>query len=79
MPHYFLHLREGDVRIEDPDGYDLRDLTAAHEEALAEARDILAEYVRAGKLIDGQHFDIADEDGRVLMVVPLRDALNLPQ
>lgn len=78
MPRYFLHLREGDNLLEDPDGHEFRDVESAHDEALAEARDILAEYVRAGKLLIGQQFDITDENGRVLMVVPLGNALNLP-
>ena len=78
MPRYFLHLREGDKLLEDPEGCVLPDLAAAHREALAEARDLLATYVRAGRLLDGQQFDITDENGQVLMEVLLTDALNLP-
>lgn len=78
VPRYFFHLREGDNLLEDPEGSVLPDLATARCEALAEARDLLAAYVRAGTLLDGQHFEITDENGQVLMEVLLRDALNLP-
>ena len=62
--------------LEDPDGCDLPDLTTARREALSDAREILAAYVRDGRVIDAQVFEIVDERGQLLMTVPLRDALN---
>ena len=77
MPRYFLNIRAGDELIEDPDGSDLPDLAAARGEALAGARALLAEKVKTGLLVDGQRFEITDELGAVLDVVPLKDALKL--
>lgn len=77
MPHYYLHIRDGDEQIEDPEGSDLPNLDAARAEALAGARTILAEKVKAGELINGQRFEITDEAGTVLAVLPLKSALKL--
>lgn len=79
MPRYFSNLREGDRLLENPEGCVLPNLSAAHGEALAEARDLFAAYVRAGTLLDGQHSDITDQHGQILKEVLLTDALNLPR
>ncbi len=55
---------------------DLPDLPAAHQEALLSAREILADQLRAGKPLDGQLIEIADESGRVLGVLSFKDALR---
>ena len=63
--------------ILDPDGSDLPDLEAARAEALAGARDILAEKLRTGKVLDGQRIEIVDEANAVRAIVPLKDAMKL--
>lgn len=78
MPRYFFNLRQDEGLLKDPDGSDLPDLAAAYAEAIAEARDLLAAYVKAGTVLNGQTFEIVDAWGKILMLVPLRDALNLP-
>ncbi|GLS47061.1 hypothetical protein GCM10007884_50630 [Methylobacterium brachythecii] len=77
MPIYFLHLRRGNELIEDFDGSLLPDLDAAKAEAFAAAREMLAERVKAGKLLNGETFEITDDTGTVLATLPLRDALVL--
>ncbi|WP_409566129.1 DUF6894 family protein [Methylobacterium sp. J-059] len=61
MPRFYLHLRDGDDLVEDPDGSDLPNVEEAKEEARASARYLLAERLREGKVIDGQRFEIVDE------------------
>lgn len=77
MPRFFFHIRDGDELIEDPDGSVLRDLEAARAEAIAGARAVLAAKVLAGQVIDGQKFEITDESGNVLELIPFRSALIL--
>lgn len=77
MPLFYLHIRDGDKLVEDPDGSDLPDLEAAHSEALKGARGILAEMLRKGEVLDGQTIEITDEAGAVLAVVRFRDAFRL--
>jgi hypothetical protein len=43
MPHFFLHIRDRDGLTADPEGTGLPDLEAARTDALAAAREILAE------------------------------------
>jgi hypothetical protein len=78
MPRYYLHIRDEEGRlVEDPDGSELPDLEAARAEALTGARAVLAEKVRAGELIGDQRFEITDEAGTVLTIIPMKDVLRL--
>jgi hypothetical protein len=77
MPRFYLHLRDGDDLIEDPDGSDLPDVEAAKEEARVSARHILAERVRSGKAIGNQCFEIVDELGNMCVTMWLREVLRL--
>jgi hypothetical protein len=79
MPRFFFHIRDGDELIEDPDGSVLPDLEAARVEAIEGARAIVAAKVLAGKLIDGQKFEITDESGNTLDLIPFKSALILTE
>ena len=78
MARYFFHIRKGDTFIEDHDGKDMPDLAAARAEALASARDLLAERLRAGQIVNGQSFEILDENGAIVDKVMFKDAMRLP-
>ena len=75
--YYFNILNHGE-RIEDKEGAELPDFDAAREEALASARDLVSEVVKAGHhpsdLVDG--IEIVDADRRTLTVVPIAAVLN---
>lgn len=77
MPRYFLNIRDGSDLIEDQEGSLLPDIEAACREALAAARDLFAEKVSAGEVVDGQLFEITDENGIVRARMPLKEALRL--
>lgn len=77
MPRYFFHIRTADAFIRDPDGSVLPDLDAARAEAGHSARDILAELLRDGEVLDGQVFEITDEAGAIVERVPLRSVIRL--
>ena len=77
MPRFYLHIRDGNSLIEDPDGSDLPDLAAAQDEAIISAREILAERLKHGEILNGQCFEIVDENGELRAVVPLKDAMRL--
>ncbi|APT30840.1 MULTISPECIES: hypothetical protein [Methylobacterium] len=78
MPHFYLHIRDGQWLIEDLDGADLADLDAARAEAERSARALLEIQRVDGAVLAGQSFEIADASGAVLAVVPLKDVLELP-
>lgn len=77
MPRFYLHIRDADRFLEDPDGSELPDLTAARAEAIVSARHLLADRVRAGEVLTDQSFEITDETGKVLEVLPMKDVLRL--
>lgn len=77
MPHYYFHLRDGNDVIEDPEGSAFLNLQAARQEALATAREILAERVRTGQVVGGQQIDICDSKGHRLSTVPFCEAFKL--
>ena len=76
MPRFYLHIREGDRLLEDPDGSDLPDLAAAQAEALVSAQELLAVKVRAGEVINGRSFEITDEAGEVQATLPFTAAIR---
>ncbi|WP_376776766.1 DUF6894 family protein [Rhizobium laguerreae] len=49
MPKYFFHVRRNDVFEEDVEGIDLATPDQAREEAIAAAREIVAERICAGR------------------------------
>jgi hypothetical protein len=77
MPRYYFHIRSSAGLIRDPDGTELPDLAAALAEAERSARDLLADLLKAGDVVDGQAFEISDAEGSVLARLPFRDVLRL--
>jgi hypothetical protein len=76
MPRYHLHLRRSCTRIFDDAGSEFPSLEAAREEALISARELIAIKVRDGRLPLDWMFEIADEDGIVVLSVPFTDAVT---
>jgi hypothetical protein len=72
MPRFFINVRSGNMLVEDPEGYNLPDLEAAREEALAAAREIMADGLKAEKL-DCDQLEIHDKTGQFLTKVLIRD------
>jgi hypothetical protein len=74
---FYLHIRDGEMLIADVEGQEFPDVTAAHAEAVRSAREMLAEKVRLGEIVDGQKIEIADEAGDVVDVVPFKETLRV--
>lgn len=77
MPRYYFNIKTANGLIRDPDGSDLPDLAAARLEAEKSARDLLADLLRDGAVLDGQTFEITDIGGAVLETVSFRSVLRL--
>lgn len=77
MPRFYFHVRSGEVLNEDPEGADLPSIDVAHEEAVKDAREIVAAKVARGEVIGGQTFVISTKDGRVLREVPFKSVLRM--
>jgi hypothetical protein len=77
MNLYFLHIKDGEDIISDPEGSRLPSLEAARELAIECARELLAEAVAHGDRVGlVRTFEIHDERGRLLLTVPFRDAID---
>jgi hypothetical protein len=77
MPRFHLNIRQrGDV-VEDIEGIELPNLDAAVENAMAAAREMIAEGVKANDLSAIQcAFEIADEAGVLLRIVWFAESLH---
>jgi hypothetical protein len=78
MGRFHFHLQAGDQIVQDDQGVDLPDLSAAQREAILAARELLAEAIKSGKPKVPEAFVIADEGGRALAIVPIAAVLPRP-
>ncbi len=67
MGLYRFHVRDALGLLEDEEGTPLPDLHAALAEALRSAQEFLAE----ASATAGMQFEISDETGRVVLMVPI--------
>jgi hypothetical protein len=75
MARFYFHVRTGDHFGRDPEGCDLPDLAAARNEALQSAREIPSGAIKQFEPDLFDCFVIADESGRELATVSLKEAL----
>jgi hypothetical protein len=76
MPAYYFHIRDNGVLIKDPTGLELPDLEAARTECTR----IIVSVVREERMDDpssaNRDFEIEDEAGRTVLVVPFRSSFS---
>jgi len=77
MPRYYFNIVDDKKTIRDLEGTELPSVGLARDEAIEAARELLADKVLKGELIDGQEFEIFDSSGNKLLTVPFKDALKL--
>lgn len=77
MARFFFHIRNHHEFVRDREGVEMTSARAALHEAEDAAREILAEKVRKGEVIDGNEFEVHDELGTRLFTLPFRDVLKL--
>lgn len=76
MPRYFFHIREHASLEKDLSGFEFDSPEIAHTEAVKAAREIAAEKVKNGEIIDGQSFVVVDEAGAVIAEVPFKSVIR---
>lgn len=77
MTRLFLHQNRPQQFIQDTEGLEFSSLEDARLEAIESAREMICDMARRGHIELDCNFQIADEGGKVLMVVPFSDALTL--
>jgi len=76
MPRFFLHVREGDKVIEDVEGAEFLSLSKARAEAIKSARELMSDKVTLAANPVDSRFEIADESGTIVLIVPFEDAIG---
>lgn len=77
MPKFYFNIRNGDRLEVDPDALEFASIESAVFDARKAAKEILAEKLIEGEVIDGQRFEITAEDGTILETVPFKSVLRL--
>ena len=76
MPHYYFHIRKGDVFAEDAEGIEVPEAGSLEEEAIEAARDLLAEGDLQGLDRREWVFEVADGSGATVLVLRFVDAVE---
>jgi hypothetical protein len=73
MPRYYFHVHGPRDRLQDEEGLILPDAESAWYQAVRSAREIIRADVHLGCAFDEQAIQIADETGRPVDQLPLRE------
>ena len=76
MAKFYFHIRRGEELVTDEQGVDLPDVEAARNEGLLAAREILAEMLLHNEVVDGQEFQIANDQGELVATIPFRSVIR---
>ena len=76
MPRFFFNLFDDGATIDEV-GVDLPDLAAAREAALEEARAVISEEVRRGRIDLSHRIEVEDEQRRPVFMLPFSAAVEI--
>ena len=76
MPRDHFHLRDRSGLTEDVQGRELADLVKASERAIREARAIICDDVRQGRIDLRGMIEVTDGSGQVVLTVRFSDAVE---
>lgn len=77
MPHFYFHLFDGAAFVNDEEGAEFPDTEAARRYAVSNLRDVAAADVATGQVHKNLRIDMADEHGRLLETIRLREVVKL--
>ena len=76
MPRFFFNVFDETAKIDEV-GVELPDLAAAHEAAIEEARAILADEARNGRIDLSHRIEVEDEQRRPVLLLPFSAAVEI--
>jgi hypothetical protein len=76
MPRYFFHFHDGNLLEPDEDGLEMPDLDAAYLEAFEAAKEIWIDAIRTMHNPSRERFEVADDSGNTLLIVPLNEVME---
>jgi myo-inositol catabolism protein IolC len=78
MARYYLHLRDGTDEVLDEEGMESASLEALKQAVLEGARDVMANELKSGGLIDFRYrIDAENDDQQIVYSLPSRHAANI--
>ena len=77
MPLYFFHLRDGVDVLLDGDGREFDDVDAVAKAALVEARAIIAQEAREGRIMLDNRIDVENDCGDIVHRLSFADAIEI--
>jgi hypothetical protein len=77
MPHFHLHLCNGEGLIEDEHGHEFSDLAQAREDAVKSLREVSADEVGRGIIYTASFVEIEDWRRRHIATVNFDDAVQV--
>jgi hypothetical protein len=77
MALYLFHLHECGTILHDAEGREAADLEAARGLAVETAREIMCDEIRHGRLCLSCKIEIMSEEGKPLLDVPFREAIEI--
>jgi hypothetical protein len=78
MPRYFLNIRNNISFTRDEEGCELANADAARDVAVHGARSLMgAEVADQGRLDLRARIEVLDEAGKIVLIVPFREALDI--
>ena len=77
MPRYFFHVRNGLGFVADDEGRELDGDDAARAVAIDGVRSLLSDEVRSGRLDLRGRLEVADGDGRTVLIVPFGETVEI--
>jgi hypothetical protein len=81
MPRFYIHVRNGAGLSEDLEGFDLPDVEAARNEAIAAGKQSIADHLLNGGLLSEallHSLEIVDESGTTISTVTYEEAAEAP-
>ena len=78
MPAYYFHVRENGALLRDTDGLELPDFDAVCNELKRLIISVLQEEQMTEEFSANREFQVDDEHGRTVLVVPFRLAVSRP-
>ena len=79
MPRFYMHVCNGNGFVEDEEGRELPDAETARNEAIAAARDVMANDLRGGELDISSFIEVEDENKKLLFIVQFTDAVRITE
>jgi hypothetical protein len=79
MPHYFFNIRVGKDLKQSLDAVDMPDVDSVRREAMASAREMVAELLRSGASLDSalsRSFEVMDEAGKIVLALPFSESVR---